>query len=272
MTLLIDAGNTRVKIGWIDAATGRREAQPLALEHRALDQLPNWLQAQGHRPSRALGVSVAKPEVAARLDALLARHLKFGTRWVHSQAEAAGLRNGYKDPAQLGPDRWASMLGLAQHATNETPLLLATFGTATTIDTLRPVAPTDDDAAHFLFEGGLIFPGPALMLTSLASGTAKLPQAAGTVTAFPVDTHQAISSGIVAAQAGALLRQWRLALERYACPPQVFSAGGGWPMVEAEAQRMLAQAHADLNLAPQAIQWLPSPVLDGLARLALSER
>jgi len=48
----------------------------------------------------------------------------------------------------------------------------------------------------------------------------------------------------------------------------VYSAGGGWDMIEDEAQRLLTKARKDLGLAAEPIRWLPNPVLDGLASLA----
>ncbi|MGB6105319.1 MAG: type III pantothenate kinase [Pusillimonas sp.] len=266
MMLLIDAGNTRIKIGWFKPLTGQRESRPLALGHDAIGQLPAWLAQLDERPTGALGVSVALPDIAAALDATLAQRYGLTIDWIHGQPQAAGVRNAYQSPGQLGADRWVSMLGLAQYG-DAAPLMLASFGTATTIDTLLPVD-ASIDGARFVFEGGLIFPGPALMRSSLAAGTARLPQADGPVTAYPTDTHQAISSGIAAAQAGAVLRQWREGLERYGRAPAAFGTGGGWPMVQNEVQRTLARAQADLGLPPQPVQWLPAPVLDGLARLA----
>src|SRR5690606_32162273 len=126
-----------------------------------------------------------------------------------------GVTNAYCVPEQLGADRWVSMIGMAARtntSTSASPVMLASFGTASTIDTLAPVG---NGASERNFDGGLIFPGPALMGSSLAAGTANLPEADGMVTAYPTDTHQAISSGIAAAQAGALLRQWREGLARY---------------------------------------------------------
>ncbi|NYT57951.1 type III pantothenate kinase [Alcaligenaceae bacterium] len=270
MKLLIDIGNTRIKIGWLKPGCGRRETQPLTLEHNAIGQFPAWLAQLDERPSAVLGVSVAHPEAAIELDAILNQRYGLSAHWVQGSSWAAGVRNAYQTPGQLGADRWVAMLGLAGHAQALPvggPLILASFGTATTIDTLNPVSGMTD-GTHFIFEGGLIFPGPALMASSLATGTARLPQADGPVCAYPTDTQQAISSGIAAAQAGAVLRQWREGLERYGRAPAIYSSGGGWPVVENETQRALARAQADLNLPQLAIQWLPTPVLDGLARLA----
>lgn len=267
MIILIDVGNTRVKFGWLDPATGQRETHALALGHADIAaSLPAWLAQQTAPATAAIGVNVASAAIAENLDAIFQHSHAISIRWISSEAQAAGIHNAYEVAAQLGADRWVSMIGLAQHT--ECAAMLATFGTATTIDTLGPLPTNTTDTAR-LFHGGLIFPGPALMRSSLAAGTANLPEANGTATSFPTHTHQAIVSGIAAAQAGALLRQWREGLEKFGRAPLVFSAGGGWSLVENEAQRQLARAQADMNLPQQSITWLAAPVLDGLARLAL---
>lgn len=267
MIVLIDAGNTRLKLGWIDPETAVRESRPLAIRHHDLHQIAAWLDHLAPAPRAALGVNVAGKALADALDELFRRRYGYAISWISGQAQAAGVRNAYDTPSQLGPDRWVSMIGLARHA-HDGPQLLASFGTATTLDTLGP-----DPAGHaggLVFHGGLILPGPALMRSSLASGTANLPEANAAPAAYPTHTQQAIGSGIAAAQAGALLRQWREGLERFGQAPRVYSTGGAWPQVEEEVQRGLARAQSDLNLPRQAAQWLPSPALDGLARLALS--
>ncbi len=267
--LLIDMGNSRIKCGWANTRTGQREPGTVAVSHTELDQLADWLPASSHDLSpQALGVNVAGMALADRLGALLRERIGLTVQWIDSQPEAAGVRNAYNNPAQLGPDRWVSMIGLAGHASgDDRPLMLASFGTATTIDTLGA-----DHSGALAFQGGLIFPGPMLMRASLASGTANLPMAEGAAAAYPLHTHQAITSGIAAAQTGALLRQWREGLERYGCTPRVFCSGGGWPLVETETERTLARAQADLGQVNEPITWLASPVLDGLARLAVSGR
>lgn len=261
MKLLIDAGNTRVKFGWLDTSSGHREDSVLALTHNELDTLPSWLSQLALRPTDALGVNVASAGVAAVLNAVIERLLSVNIRWVHSERQVLDVINAYADASQLGADRWVSMLGMSAHCPKAA--ILASFGTATTVDTLGP--------AHHgqrRFEGGLIFPGPALMYSSLAAGTANLPHANAAPADYPTHTHQAIASGIAAAQAGAVVRQWRAGLEHFGEPPTVFGTGGGWGLVETETRRLLARAQADLGMPGTAIQWLATPVLDGLARLA----
>ncbi|TSH94229.1 type III pantothenate kinase [Verticiella sediminum] len=259
MTLLIDAGNTRVKLGWRDAQ-GRREPRATAIARDTLGlALPGWLAALAPRVRGALGVNAAGAACAAQIDACLAEAGLAPVRWERARAHCAGLANQYRDPERLGADRWAALLGLAAGAASRPyrgmVRVLATFGTATTIDTLTP-----DER----FEGGLILPGVDLMLQSLAKGTADLPLAQGRPVAFPDHTDAAIVSGVMAAQAGALLRQWLAAGRRSeGVPAQLFVSGGAWHAVREEWQALAAAA--GIAAEPQV---LDNPVLDGLAVLA----
>ena len=65
-------------------------------------------------------------------------------------AQHAGTDQRYRQPAQLGSDRWAAA-GVCRLPGAHPPFLLASFGTATTIDTVGP---------DNVFAGGLILPGP----------------------------------------------------------------------------------------------------------------
>lgn len=278
MTLLIDAGNTRIKFGLARPGGGRHEHRWLALAHADLERLPDWLATLPAAPTRALGVNVAGPTIATRLDHLVQALCGASVQWVRSTRSAAGVLNLYEDPNQLGTDRWISMIGLATHTS--AAAVLASFGTATTIDTLGPASgaathiepsqthPSTHEVPARRFEGGVILPGPELMRRSLASGTADLPYADGVSAPFPRNTHAAISSGIAAAQAGAVLRQWRLAIDILDEAPRLYCTGGGWQLVRDEITTGLARLQADLGLDSAPPQWLDAPVLDGLAALA----
>jgi len=260
MIILLDSGNSRIKLGWLDLQCALNAREPAArvvdtLESAALGQ---WIAALPSAPQGAIGVNVAGAPRAAAISALLRQH-GCPVQWVSAQATTRGLINGYRDPAQLGPDRWISMLGVlgrlpAQHP----PFILACFGTATTIDTVSP---------DNVFAGGIILPGPTLMRRSLASGTANLPLANGPALDYPTDTRAAITSGIAAAQAGALGRQWLTGWRRYGQAPAIYVAGGSWPDVAAETGRLLAQISAAVGLAVTPI-YVDNPVLDGLASVA----
>lgn len=280
---LIDIGNTRMKIGWLNRASGQREQAALALEHQNTQQLDAWFRQQNVRPDRAIGVSVAGNQKAQAIETFFSRNFNVSVRWLGSQPRAAGILNHYTRPAQLGADRWIAMVGLSQVQPDSTvPLLLASFGTATTLDTLcparlaaaqpggEPFRPDLDASTRWVYEGGMILPGPGLMRASLATNTAQLPEANGSTTAFPTDTHRAITTGIAASQAGALIRQWLAILQRYGVAPCVYGTGGGWPAVQDEVQALLATVQKLQQAPEQAVHYLASPILDGLARMAES--
>ena len=200
MLLLVDAGNTRIKwaIAAPDAAPGDWTAHG-AVPHAELDRLQAaWA---GHGLARAIVSNVAGHAMQAQLTALLAPLLPAPPQWFTSRAELKGLHNRYRNPAQLGSDRFAAALGARCLAPGKA-LVVATCGTATTVDAV---------SAGGDFLGGMILPGLGLMLGALARGTAQLPQVAPgerhTVpSVFADHTSDAILSGCLAAQAGAIER------------------------------------------------------------------
>jgi len=193
MDLLLDAGNTRLKWGLRDASGWRGQG---AVAIGELDGLADVLAAAGPI-RRVLGANVAGAGVAARLAELLAvRGLE--PVWVMPSASAFGVHNRYLDPARLGADRWAALVGA--RALHGAAALVVTSGTATTADVL------DGDG---VFQGGVILPGLDLMRSSLARDTAQLPFADGRFEPLPRRTADAIVSGCLHAQLGAIERMFR---------------------------------------------------------------
>lgn len=302
---LIDSGNTRIKAGWLDPASGAREEAALAITPHDMAELAAWYARQGRRPILAMAVNVAGAQRASQLTACFQDTFACPVHWLGSQRTAAGVHNHYSPPEQLGADRWLSMIGLAQQPSEQDtaanprqPRLLASFGTATTVDTLYPATlvpggrPDTPDSARgksgvgvqpgiagvmdlpatdWVYAGGLIFPGPELMRSSLASHTAQLPHAQGAAQAFPVNTRQAIASGIAAAQAGAVVRQWLMCLDLLGQPPHVYCTGGGWPGIRPEVDAAMARVQRLQGAPVQAIRSLASPILDGLAHMARTD-
>lgn len=197
MQLLIDAGNTRIK--WAVAAAGAEPGRWLAqgvLAHEALVQaVPQW---RSFAISGVLVSNVAGAAIAACIaEALAAAGVRpEGIEWFRSTPSRAGVTNGYREPAQLGCDRFASLLG-ARHRHPGRPLLVVTCGTATTIDLLD---------ASGRFEGGMILPGLGTMASSLALNTAQLPAVSEPrlERVFADNTRDAIISGCLHAQIGAI--------------------------------------------------------------------
>ncbi len=203
MLLLVDAGNTRIK--WAALASGPPSA-PGQWAHFGMvaradiaELVPAW-QALGI--SRVLLSNVAGSALREELEQVLARALGLTPvpcLWFKSAAELAGLRNAYHNPEQLGCDRFASAIG-ARALYPDQALLIVTCGTATTIDCV---------SAEGVFTGGMILPGLGTMAASLAANTAQLPQvpqAVAIAQPFADNTTDAIVSGCLNAQAGAIER------------------------------------------------------------------
>jgi type III pantothenate kinase len=130
------------------------------------------------------------------------------------------ITNGYAQPGQLGTDRWAALIG-ARTLLGAQATLVVMCGTATTIDLLTATG-------HFT--GGVILPGLALMQTVLHERTAALPLSLGHVVAHPDCTADAIASGCLHAQAGAIERLWHLHRGAHE-PLTCLVAGGAAPSI-----------------------------------------
>lgn len=222
--LLIDSGNTRVKIALAHAeGTDLRWTDGEAIEQARVASDPMRLASAitalcGKGPvDAAAGANVAGTGAAARIESALAQAGQPPVRWLRSGARACGVTNRYTEPERLGADRWASLLG-ARRRHPQDDVLIATFGTATTLDALS----REGD-----FLGGVILPGFDLMRASLHRHTAQLPLAAGGLQPLPTNTDDAIASGCAAAQAGAVLVQLRHLSGRTGRTPRLLVAGGG---------------------------------------------
>jgi type III pantothenate kinase len=221
MILCIDCGNTRIKWGLLTAAGAwhARGAIPLI-------QLDNLRAVLINQPdfTRVVGCNVAGAENAERI----AAQFKTTPEWVMPQREQCGVRNGYKKPAQLGADRWASLIAARElHAGAS---LVVNAGTATTIDLL------DADGR---FRGGLILPGLNLMRTALAGNTADLPLAVASHAAIPTDTDSAIVSGALEATVGAIERMFsRLQGQPAICLLSGGAAGELQPLLQIPLQNV----------------------------------
>lgn len=263
--LLIDIGNTRLKWAWCTALEADPSvAQPWqfdgAIAHGAAQEANDFgqtveawraLAAAGAQVPAVWIANVAGEGAAARATALVTQ--AFGAaaplEWVRTTAAYGDLVNGYREPTQLGVDRWVGAIGAHRRYPGET-LLLVTAGTATTLDIVTANANAAPAGARF--EGGLILPGLALMLGSLARNTAQLPSldgvdaaAAGHMALGADNTHDAIAAGCLAAQTGAIAQTWRALAAR---GPVRCVLSGGARHALAGALAMPCELHDNLVL------------------------
>lgn len=236
--LAIDAGNTRTKWGVHD---GRAWTATGAIETARAGELPQSL-----RGIKAAGLAIASNVAGAAVQAAIEAACKgLVVRFVRSEASQLGVTNGYRDPSQLGTDRWVALI--AAHHARPGHKLVINAGTALTIDAL-----TGDGR----FLGGLIVPGPALMRRSLDRATAALRESEGAVRDFPASTPEAIATGAVLACAGAADRLAK-SMDAHGTPPGLIILSGGAARELAPALGLPHELHENL-------------VLDGLQLIARS--
>ena len=224
--LLIDIGNTFIK--WsrhsLDRAATHSATTFVDGGRMLLEEIASLSEAFGTQPaplkvviSNVAGTRVRNPVMRALEVWPHVVNAAWPVQWLASAQSQCGVTNGYRNPAQLGTDRWAALIG-ARALEPELPVLVVVCGTATTIDLLSP-------EGHFL--GGNILPGMGLMLRSLHTNTAALPDADGDYLNHPTQTVDAITSGCQHAQAGTIERLFRRHRAEYGDLKCVISGGAG---------------------------------------------
>ena len=167
MKLLLDVGNSRVKWAWLSAQGQIRSGHALHRNHDLAGALRNALHG-APTPDEVRVANVAGPVASALVADVIFESFGIAPVFARSCAMACGLRNGYRDPDQLGVDRWLAMCAAWQKFPG--PLCVVDAGTAVTVDII---------ASDGLHAGGLIVPGAALMVASLRQETGDLDRAAG---------------------------------------------------------------------------------------------
>jgi type III pantothenate kinase len=248
--LAIDAGNSRVKWGWLesDAGGGSRWASIATvslIEFAAASDHVNPFSVTHADPERIIISNVAG-EGAHQLLVNWTSIFEAEPIWLKAEAERCGVKNHYDRPEALGPDRWAALI--AARALHHGASLVVNAGTATTVDML---------AADGSFLGGAILPGVELMRFVLHEHTGRLPVEQGNYRDAPRNTLDAIETGCRHAQAGAVERMYRVFREAAPAPLCIVAGGAGRTLVD------------QLSMPRRYVENL---VLDGLAHIALAER
>ncbi len=228
--LLIDAGNTRIK--WRLCAGGSNQSG-VAMTND-VDSDPSEMMGLKKIAASARNLKITASNVAGESIqyALLAAVHPNPIHFVTSTASACGLINQYRQPSQLGSDRFAALIA-AHHLhdampssatiSNQQAKLVVMAGTAITIDALT---------ADGIFLGGVILPGLAAMQISLGQNTALLPPyqrstaPSARLTAFACDTLAAIQSGVMDAAVGAIGINIRRLQQTVSSNIEIVASGG----------------------------------------------
>jgi type III pantothenate kinase len=244
MILLVDIGNTRIKWAQLEGLSlGTQSAQPHANWTR--DDAIATLTRAMPRPERVLVSNVGGPRMADVLKAAFAEAWQLTPEFAESRASAAGVRNCYSDPTKLGVDRWMAMIGA--RALEARAVCVVSVGTAMTIDGVD---------AHGKHLGGVIVPGPNMMVASLLRNTSEIARRAeqGSVDSdlLADNTLGAIMQGATHALAALVERAAEtIALEAQQ-PPTVLLTGGAAARV-LQALRIGCKSVPDLVLRGLAV-------------------
>lgn len=223
MILLIDIGNTRIKWATLD---GQERGAQCADIHAGWNaqQLTDIILKPAGRPERVLIGNVGGEKIGELVRDTIAQRWNLDAEFINSTAEACGVRNAYPDPAKLGADRWLCVI--AAHALQKRLTCIVSVGTAMTIDGV------DASGQHL---GGVIVPGPELMVTSLLRNTSDIARRAeqGSVTeaVFADNTLGAIHQGAAHALAALVERSAESMRATHGEMPALLLTGGASPAI-----------------------------------------
>ncbi|MDR1588678.1 MAG: type III pantothenate kinase [Oscillospiraceae bacterium] len=170
MLLAIDIGNSNIVIGCIDGHSIRHlyrvetDASKTEDEYAAGIKQILGLDGVGTDIFDGAIISSVVPPLTGSMQAAV-KKITGRDALVVGAGMKTGLNIRIDDPAQLGSDLVAAAVAVVAHY--ELPVIIFDMGTATTIGLV-------DKGANFM--GGAIFPGVALSMNALTSGTAQLPK------------------------------------------------------------------------------------------------
>lgn len=213
MQLFMDIGNSEAK--WASSEELARDSV-----HRAAStDLTGLLIPQLQSLEPPLQVHIASVLLPGRLQTLcdwIEATWRLQPIFAQTRATELGVVNGYRQPDQLGVDRWLGLL--AARAISKHPLLVVDCGTATTLDAL------DSDGRHL---GGAIMPGLELSRRCLQSHT-DIPEVDESVKidGFATDTAAGMAAGAMLATTSAVEAMLSRLGQEYGDHTQCLLTGG----------------------------------------------
>lgn len=237
MKLFLDIGNSRVKWGAWDGERWQAEG---SIDSDAAESV-DWL-AGLPKPDAIAIAAVGREAGAQAISAACERVFGVTPRRLRAEAQTAGVRCAYADPARLGVDRWLALIAAFHRARGAA--IVFDCGTAITVDAVAA------DGEHL---GGLIVPGITLMRRSLYGSTAGIPdEGDGDVGLLARDTRSAVSGGTLYA-AVAFMQHVAGELRANLGEARCYLTGG-------DAGRLQPLLSADF-------EWQPRLVLEGMVTM-----
>jgi len=171
MILALDVGNSQIFGGVFQdgrlVIRFRKPSRPPTSSDELGLFLRSVLRENGGDPSNVQQIAFCSvvPEIVYSLRSCCRKY--FGLDPFILQAGVkTGLKIGYRNPLEVGPDRIANAIA-ATHLYPNRNLIIIDLGTATTFDVVR---------AGRDYLGGIILPGLQISMEALEKGTARLPK------------------------------------------------------------------------------------------------
>lgn len=162
MQLLIDFGNTRIKWATYQGGVLQFGAGAVYSEAQLESLFERWW-GEWSSPGAIWCASVAAADCQQRLEHWCHRHWQQPVAFLCAAARQQGVTNAYAEPATLGSDRWAALIGAHHLVTGNVAVI--DCGSAVTVDLL---------AADGIHQGGYIVPGLWMMQQCLQARTGRI--------------------------------------------------------------------------------------------------
>ena len=242
MDLLFDLGHSRLK--WAGSTPGHLHAPGAAVwRGEPTAEFCERVLATLKPPERVAIAAVARAELLSALQAAV--HARWGctVSMPVAAARCGAVYSGYRDPARLGVDRWAALIGAWARRPGQAAVIVD-CGSAVTVDGLRA------DGQHL---GGVIFPGLAMMAEAFYARTGFDVRSADTDADLgATSTADAVAAGARLAVLGAIERGLRVWCERLP-GAALWLTGGDAPSLAPDL--------------PATVQQAPYLVLEGLGQM-----
>jgi type III pantothenate kinase len=212
--LTIDIGNTSIK--WAIWQDGQPILAETDIYHKsAIIKTFDSVFSGAPKQDVAWVACVASKDVKQALIEWMQEHWSIEPVFLDSQSEFGGVVNAYPDPAELGVDRWAALLGARLHF--QVPVCIVDIGTAVTVDLMN---------AEGIHRGGRIMPGLDMMRESLLHHTVGVNEIDGDCPGYAINTADAVSSGTLHMLSAGLIEVYQSAKERLGEEMRMIVTGG----------------------------------------------
>jgi type III pantothenate kinase len=191
MILCVDIGNTSIKMARVEGS--RIYDRMSRASDESAERIARLLRRVARDGFDAAAIASVRPQATTAVRAMIRRDLGVEPFIVTSRARLP-LEIATRRPARVGVDRICAACGAL--AGGGRSAIVVDAGSAITVDLVL----------DHRFVGGLILPGPQMMLSAMHHFTAQLPDLALTedrILAFD-DTAPAMRSGVVVGSAGAI--------------------------------------------------------------------